>query len=509
MWYIVGMDRSLFAGAATKRGARMDIAGRTVPLVVSLVSLCAAGGCLSTPRAAMRVDGRFDDWEGVRPLYVDQSGDCGDCGMDFGRVWIADDRDALYLSFETGREVSLQSGNDIVLYLDTDDSAETGAAVGGIGADISWHFGEKKGYLHRAPRTRQFNAYDVGLVSGPTVTSMRYEIKIRKEAGTPDLPSLFPSKRVRWLLRDEEDGAGDSAPDAEGGVLYELNESASAPVAARPMKKRSERDVPIVSNNVYEDNIFARKAEFSRILKALAPDILALQEIRRHEPDRVTALITEMLGGAWHMASHVDCFTLSRFPISRTMRVKSGIASLLDLPDETYSVDLFIVNVHFGSGTKEARRQREADEIVAMLRDVKTAGRAESLPPHTPIVIVGDLNLVGLARQLRTLLTGDIADEARFGPDSPPDWDGTPMTDLCPQHIAAPEVYTWMNYDRRGFGPGRIDYVIYADSALSVANCFVLSTDAMSDADLAASGLRRNDTAVASDHLPVVADLVL
>lgn len=83
------------------------------------------------------------------------------------------------------------------------------------------------------------------------------------------------------------------------------------------------------------------------------------------------------------------------------------------------------------------------------------------------------------------------------------------MTDLAPSHLSAPEAYTWANYHRRGFGPGRIDYVIYADSAVAVANRFVLSTDTMSDADLAAGGLRRDDTRTASDHLPVVADLVL
>ncbi|HOE26839.1 MAG TPA: endonuclease/exonuclease/phosphatase family protein [bacterium] len=468
--------------------------------MMPLIALCAAHGCVSGPREAMRIDGRFDDWAGVRPACVDPRGDGGHSGVDFGRVWICDDRDALYFRFDTGKEISLQSRNGIALYLDTDDSAETGIPVGGIGADVSWRFGAREGVDHRFAPARIFNAYEAGMVTGPTVTSREHEVKMRKDAGT---------RAVRWLLRDEGDGRGDIAPDQGAAGRYEFTGAEVTRTGARPLAKRSARDVRVVSNNVYEDNIFNREAEFSRILNALAPDVLALQEIRRHRAAQVAEVVTRMTGGAWHTADHADCFTLSRYPVLSATKVAAGIGALLDLPDETYARDLFLVNLHLGAGTKDERRQREVDEVVAALRDLRAPGRPGSLPPGTPIVIVGDLNLVGLARQLATLLTGDIADEARFGPDSPPDWDGTAMTDLAPSHLSAPEAYTWANYHRRGFGPGRIDYVIYADSAVAVANRFVLSTDTMSDADLAAGGLRRDDTRTASDHLPVVADLVL
>ncbi|MDD5555740.1 MAG: endonuclease/exonuclease/phosphatase family protein [bacterium] len=473
-----------------------------------LAALCAAGGCRSgTP--AILIDGRFEDWRGIAPADADPSGDSGPSGVDFGRVWIADDRDTLFIRFETGKEISLQSGNDIVLYLDTDDSAATGLPVGGIGADLSWRFGRRRGTLHRGDSPRTVNAYEIGLVTAPTVTSSEFEIKFRKEPPAEGIPPLFRSGTVSWILRDEGDEAGDVAPDAGRTARARLRRGRPRRVEPGRIGREAEGHVRLVTWNVYEDNIFRREEEFARILRALDPDILCLQEIRRHGPDEVRALVTRMLGGAWHLASHIDCFTLSRHPIARTVPLRGAVGALIDLPDGRHGLDLFVVNAHLGSGTKDERRQREADEIVALLRDLKSPGHEAALPVGTPMIVTGDLNLVGGAGQLRTLLTGQIADEEAFGPSAPPDWDGTPMADLSPRHIAAAEVYTWVHFHRRGFGPGRLDYVIHTDSAASAGNRFVLCTASMPDADLDAAGLRRADTATASDHLPVVADFMV
>jgi endonuclease/exonuclease/phosphatase family metal-dependent hydrolase len=467
-----------------------------------LAVLCAAAGCASPPRA-LRIDGRFDDWGADAPACVDPTGDGGSSGVDFGRVWVFDDADFLYLRFETGREIALQSSDGLALYLDTDDAPGTGLPVEGIGAELSWRFGSKRGGLHRNGGKTEVGAYEIGLVTGPTVTSREYEIKIRKGRDAADSAPLFAGRAVRWLLRDERGGAGDRAAGR-----HRFSGSAAARPVSRPLGKRSPRDVRVVSNNVYEDNLFKRREEFSRILKALSPDVLALQEIRRHDAAQVQGLVAGMLGGAWHTAHHADCFTLSRYPVLRSINLAAGVAALLDLPD-SYAVDLLLVNLHLGAGTQDARRQREADEIIGMLRDLRAQGRPGALKPGTPIMLAGDFNLVGLRRQLDTLLTGDILDEGTYGPDEPPDWDGTPMTDLAPSHLAANEAWTWANYHRKGFGPGRIDYLIYTDSAASIANRFVLSTDTMADEALEAYGLRRKDTSTASDHLPVVADLMV
>ena len=57
------------------------------------------------------------------------------------------------------------------------------------------------------------------------------------------------------------------------------------------------------------------------------------------------------------------------------------------------------------------------------------------------------------------------------------------------------------------FVPGRLDFLLYSDASLSLARSFVLDTRDLSPRWLKNHRLRPADTADASDHLPIVADL--
>ena len=57
---------------------------------------------------------------------------------------------------------------------------------------------------------------------------------------------------------------------------------------------------------------------------------------------------------------------------------------------------------------------------------MRTVGDDIDLPEGTPIVLSGDLNLVGESQVLKTLLTGDIQNEITFGKGGLLDWD-----DIC------------------------------------------------------------------------------
>ena len=137
--------------------------------------------------------------------------------------------------------------------------------------------------------------------------------------------------------------------------------------------------------------------------------------------------------------------------------------------------------------------------------DAQDAG--DPVTPGMPVIVAGDLNLVGHSRQLRTLLEGAILDTATHGPGRPLDWDGTALADAAPLHTTGRETYTWRG-DDSPFAPGRLDFILYTDSVLELANGFVLWTPDLRDADLERTGLHARDTVTASDHLPVVADFV-
>ena len=199
-----------------------------------------------------------------------------------------------------------------------------------------------------------------------------------------------------------------------------------------------------------------------------------------------------------------DIILVSRFPILNSVAIQDNGAFLVDLSDRGLGQMLFIV-VHLPCCQNDAGRNFEIDGLLAFLRAAMQNQGAMPLAPATPIVILGDFNLVGQASQLQRLLQGDIQDEAQFGPDFWPDWDRTALTDLQPRHAVLPFTYTWIS-PSSSYGPGRLDFILYSNSVLKTQNAFALSTQELPADTLGAFGLQREDSFVASDHLPLVAD---
>ena len=116
--------------------------------------------------------------------------------------------------------------------------------------------------------------------------------------------------------------------------------------------------------------------------------------------------------------------------------------------------------------------------------------------------------MVGLGAPIHTLESGDIEDEAEFGADFAPDWDGTSMLQVAAVQADRPMDYTWRN-DGSSYMPGKLDYALVSDGVLQVLRSFGLQTSDMSSERLATYGLQSGDTWNASDHLPVVVDVML
>jgi endonuclease/exonuclease/phosphatase family metal-dependent hydrolase len=300
------------------------------------------------------------------------------------------------------------------------------------------------------------------------------------------------------------------------------------------LDRHAATDLRVVSYNVNFDSIFpdtdtTQAAKFARVLHALEPDILSLQEIYTHSASQVATLLNSIApvpgGSTWYTYRGGDSVTASRYPLSLkrsntnpTGDINQAIA-LVDLPDGAYPSDFYVINNHYKccgdvGSIEDQRRQRQSDAIVNWLRDARTPGENVDLAPGTPMVVLGDLNLVGGPGPLQTLLSGDIVDEVAYGSDSPPDWDGSLFSDAHPYHNATEIAdYTWRS-DGSGYAPGRLDYLLYSDSALDVAKKFLLNTVSMSPADLAATGLQTYDithdnVGANYDHLPLVVDFQL
>jgi len=452
------------------------------------------------------VDGSFGEWSDVAPLHTDAEGD-GE-RLDLGRIWVASDHERLTLSFEIGTDASLQGGNNLTLLLDTDGDTSTGLKAEGLGADLAWTFGERSGTLAPGSDRTRIEQYDIGLLQAPTVSSTRFEVSLLRR--TPELGSVLPGPNIRLVLVDED--GGDRLPDT-GAVELELSEAEPAPRPEVSLERRHPDDIRVLTYNVLFDGLFKRPAAFTRILKAVDPDIICFQEIWSHTArqaaDQVSLAIPD---AAWYGANTTEGHVVSRYPMleARAIDEAGNYWAVIDLPDDRYDTDIAVVSAHPPCCDKERERQEQLDGIAAWLRERTSEDRDADdglvLPEGTPIVVAGDMNLVGGAGQLRTLLEGRIVYEDAFGPSHAADWDGTPLADADPRHAGGRLNFTWRD-SRSSFAPGKLDYIVYSDSVLELQNAFVLATEELDAETLKRYGLRPGDTLEASDHLPVVADL--
>lgn len=322
----------------------------------------------------------------------------------------------------------------------------------------------------------------------------------------------------------------------------ESRPSATDTIATEPFVARlAEGDLRVFNynvNSVYPNEALLEEKpimsdKFARLLKATQPDIISLQEMPGEMSNEdIVALLNGILpqpdGASWHAykgeGGFMDNVVAARFPLSQTgyqtvptaddNRQRRLAYALVDLPDDRFSMDAYVVSVHFKCCDGEKNdpiRQAEIDAIMGWLRDAKTPGDHVDVPKGTAILLTGDMNTVGGPGILETATLGNIYNEDRFGPDFLPDWDDTDFIDSKPLHNAiGPDVYTWRN-DLSRFPPGRLDYIIYSDSVLEAVKKYTLNTTTMSDELLVANGLERMDVTEDAegakfDHLPLVVD---
>ena len=458
------------------------------------------------------IDGKFDDWEAITPLE-----DAADAGsnLDFQKVWVHSDEQFIYLSFEFRQEIQLQENNNIAFYMDIDDDENSGSSSSfSLGADLIYNFGSKQGQLYVDGTIFSINHADIGYVSAPTVSSRRFEIAFRRDHDFYN-EVVFSAPNVKFFFRDQTIG-GDRIPDTENAAHVLKDESLTT--IDYSFKKVAGSDIRVISFNVQRDAIFeaGRSDAFKRIIQALQPDIIAFQEIYDNTERDVRNLMqgimpTAPTGETWTISKVLpDIIMVSKFELKGRLTLEgstSGSAGngvfVYDLPE--FDTDLVFINCHLPCCQNNDTRQDEIDAIMGFVRDYKEGRTQFETQEDAPIIIVGDMNMVGFDEQLTTFITGDIQDEGRFGNDFAPDWDGSDFEDALPYNTNYPTTFTWYN-SNSSFNPGRLDLIFYSGSVLDLKNSFSLFTPTLEQDTLTTYGMISGDVLVASDHLPLVAD---
>jgi len=463
--------------------------------------------------ARIYLDGAGADWDSLNPVYTDLNGDQLSGELDFGKLWLTNDENFLYFRIEVGQAINLQDNNEITLYLDTDNRSSTGKPVAGIGAELQWNFGAKMGYLYQNSSSSLIYQGDIGVVTAPTVSSDEFEIALDRSAAPQGYAYMQMSDTLRVAFIDLASGQ-DSLPNSGDLVQYIWDYTALEALAPRSLKKANSRVLRVMTYNVLSDGLFdaERSAYFDRIIGAVQPDIIGFEEIYNYSAQETRDRVAEILDAgdtqSWHAAqAEPDIIVVSHYPILETYPVEGNGAFLIDL-QEQYSQQLLLIVAHPPCCANNEGRQYELDAIMAFIRDAKQSGGALNLSENSPVMIIGDLNLVGYARQLQTVLSGTIVNQDSFGPSFSPDWDGTDFADLSPRLTATPAYFTWYNPSST-YSPGRLDFIIYSDSVLEPLRSFVLFTPDMPTDSLDRYGLLSTDAILASDHLPVVGDFDL
>jgi len=469
--------------------------GRYITLLLYLTCLRAAHPIV--------IDGLFDDWQEVPVTITDPEGDYN--YDDWAELKITNDDDFIFFKISLhSEETLLQNWNNFYLYIDADRDSLTGHPFRGMGSELAWHFGYRTGQYFEQDGIIDLWQNDITLRQAPTVTSTEFEIAIARGSFV-----LSDPDSIAVIFSSFYD-TGDYMPDSWGGVVYQLDTTVVGPAEPILLEKTGTR---LVTYNTLYTGILEpdRQPKFQRIIQALDPDIIALQE--HSEWNEIGDIISSWFPeDTWYQGyTFRDLVVLSKYPIINQANLISSERTMCALlqTDDPINPYLLILNSHFSCCDNDDDRQEQVDELVQVLREWRLNDNGPfDLPEGTPMFHVGDFNFVGYREQIETVTAGNIQDEGIYGSDFPLDWDGTAITDLFSRHTHKRMAYTWRS-DGSSFNPGKLDYVLYTDSNLSILNHFVLNTLAMPDSVLNEWELEAEDTNEASDHLPRIVDFMV
>lgn len=482
------------------------------------------------PTGWIVIDGRFDDWASV-PIALADPADALKAAVDFGEVRISHDDRFVYLLVDFGRTVNVQKlDGTVLLLLDCDGNRVTGRSMHGLGGvdviikltppNADWPdqagagVGLRSTTYHPDPQdtaARRLSPYDIGFTFAPTYASDRFEFRIRRGVVLPQTAVTFTGDRFtgKLLFRDR---AG-RLQDESGTFSYELapvNRSAK-PQARDPLSRAGEAGLRIVSWNVNQGALLTNSEPFGRVLAAVDPDVILLQELTdRNTAGQIKGVLNRWLPHdgpqQWDVVfgaggGNLRCVIASRLELTPSKPVElvphpmwredhylRAVGTIIEHAGKR----LLVISMHLRARGRAGSREDliRGLEVETLRQAIRSAMLGENI---NGIIVAGDFNLVGSRRPLDLM---------------------TRWLDLEDWSLKAAQAYqldglsnaTWADPDEP-FVPGRLDYLLYSDATLTLARSFVLDSRDLNPRWLDRHGLKLDDTASASDHLPLIADV--
>ncbi len=432
-------------------------------VLFGLATLASVHGALPV------IDGDVSEWSDASILARDKRGDA-DGAFDLGQVSALSSGTKLYLRFDSGRVLNLQSGpaEDGTLQILIDSPGKP---------QLEIDFRKRALSLGRTP----LRWSELGFVCLPTYASGEFELVI-------DLArvGIGPGDRVSINF-----GGSDQLDRPIELVLEEATERPEEPIALS-----SNGAVRIVNLNTLREGFGdpERSSSIQRLLAASDADIICLQEewdeqkFRNAVPEVVATPADRSLNVAWSRGRAI----VTEWPMERlAIDLDSNLACRVDLPS---GESLVVFNLHLkccgsATGSEETRRIRQANQLVAGIKAIRRGQYGEKAR-EAGFVLIGDYNLVGSREPVTILESAGMQALAFSVPDGG-------------------AAYTWRGINgRESFYPGRLDWLTYDPRKLQATQSVIVDTTRMSQSALRRLGLKRDDS-LASDHLLLVADFVV
>ena len=549
--------RTITSGGTPNRLPRALAGAALAAVGVAVLDACnPAGPTAATP--VVWTDGSFDDWEGVAAAVVDAAGDVPEVSpVDLGAVAVQDDARFLHFLIDLGDTVTVQGmRGSVELVLDADGDTGTGGSYGGVdGADLTvilTRQGDPAADRHGAGvgvrRIGPGGAGEVepaslaGLLVSPTHSSDRFEVRMGRAAVAEAIgqrQAVGPGRAVAGRLRYLQAGAlVDETPVFSHALAAAMGED--PPLLGAEAVARVPGSFRVVVWNVSDQSFRTNADAFQRVVAALNPDVLLLDEVYytvtledlAHFGEGVSVREGEgpwnwsLAQGGGRQRTAVGARGLAVRGEPEMARIdhapgalEQWLAGVGDEPEAPRMpppsalgraeaagglsatgawvtvgvVDVLFVPVDLQSaGYDGSPRDRLRELQAATLNGAIAAALAER--PDAGVVVAGDLNLVGSARPLDALRRG-----LGLG--------GNALEVARPERLRDRSLATWRStWGNDPFSPGRLDYLLYRGEVLEVGRAFVFDAADMSLAARDALAILESDTEK-SDHLPLVVDL--
>jgi hypothetical protein len=513
-------------------------------VLVGTTLVVTLGACASGERASEDVilDGLFDEWA-TAATVIDDPVDAMDATLDILSVQALDDGSWLYLALDVGNEVTLQSlPGTLHLLVDADGDRSTGSTFDDmIGVDLIVDLSATddpevrgSGFALRAiddsGESREVERHALGLMAAPTWSAPRFELRISRLGGGG---VAVLDGRIRLKAVYEERGL---TRDDTGVGSYVFATRPSQGLLAEPpvVPPKADGAVRVAQWNVAVDRFTDNAAGFAAALSEGAPDVVLLDEL----PGDITAEeLAAFFGleplralGSWSFVLG-ETGGAQRAAVAARDRDVRPAAELAAVPYTDAALGR-LVDLSMQAPAGQSRRYFEAEAG----RGLSTAGAWVDVGGRPTLFVAVDLQSGGwdgsLQDQLRTL-QGSVLRErilAELGESSAPlviggdfnlvgsraplfqlsrslDADGSDLVAADARRLGQRTYATWRN-PRDRFTPGRLDFVLISDAALTTTGAFALAPEDLGDEALGRLGLDRAGLYRSlSDHVPLFVDI--